>query len=137
MFKYFKKPCFKIKYWNLQVCSRNQAKSANSLKLDNYSTPPICRGLRISEFESNFFGIREYVFGPSFLITLDIKKNYFKSCQTVHKLHKHWANSVQANYDRRQSSWPNSSFSLEEVAMYLHRRVLWPSIFLIFIVWMN
>ena len=27
--------------------------------------------------------------------------------------------------------------SLEEVAVYVHRRVLWPSIFLIFIVWMN
>ena len=55
----------------------------------------------------------------------------------VHKLHKHWANSVQANCDWRQSSWPSSSLSLEEVVVYLHRRVLWPSIFLIFIVWMN
>ena len=25
-FKYFKKPCFKIKCWSLQVCSRNQAR---------------------------------------------------------------------------------------------------------------
>ena len=40
--------------------------------LDNFSTPPICRGLRISEFKYDFLGIREYVFGPSFLLTLDI-----------------------------------------------------------------
>ena len=37
MFKYFKKPRFKIKCWSFQVCSRNQAKSANSLKLDSWS----------------------------------------------------------------------------------------------------
>ena len=52
-------------------------------------------------------------------------------------MHKYWANSVQANCDRRRSSCPCSSLYLEEVAMYSHRRVLWPSIFLIFIVWMN
>ena len=38
----------------------------------------------------------------------------------VHKLHKYWANSVQANYDQRQSSWPSSSLSLKEVAVYLY-----------------
>ena len=64
-------------------------------------------------------------------------KDYFKGRQRVHKLHKHWVNSVQANCDRRQSSCPSLSLSLEEVAVYLHRRVLWPTIFLIFIVWMN
>ena len=36
------------------------------------STPPICRGLRISDFNSDFLGIREFVYGPSFLLTLDI-----------------------------------------------------------------
>ena len=56
---------------------------------------------------------------------------------TVHKLYKHWANSVQANCDQRQSSWPSSSLFLGEVAVYLYHRVLWPSIFLIFIVWTN
>ena len=40
--------------------------------LDSCSTPPICRGLRILEFKSDFLGIHEYVFGPSFLLTLDI-----------------------------------------------------------------
>ena len=48
-------------------------------------------------------------------------------------MHKHWENSVHANCDRRRSSYPSSSLSLEEVAVYLHRRVLWPSIFSIFI----
>ena len=55
----------------------------------------------------------------------------------MHKLHKHWANSVQTNYDQRQGSWPSSFLSLEEVAVYLHRRVLWPNIFLIFNMEMN
>ena len=105
--------------------------------VDSISTPLICRGLRISKFNYDFLGIRESVFGPSFLLTLDIEKDCFKSRKTVHKLHKHWANSIQANCDRRQGSWPSSSLSLEEVAVYLHCKVLWPSIFLIFIVWMH
>ena len=105
--------------------------------VDSFSTPPICRGLKISEFNFDFLGTREFVFRPSFLLTLDIYNDCFKSHKTVHKLHKHWANSVQANCDWRQGSWPSSSLSLEEVAVYLHRRVLWPSIFLIFIMWMN
>ena len=40
--------------------------------VDSFSVPPICRGLRISEFYSDFLRIRESVFGPSFLLTLDI-----------------------------------------------------------------
>ena len=40
--------------------------------VDTYSTPPICRGLRISYFNSDFLGIRESVYVPSFLLTLDI-----------------------------------------------------------------
>ena len=40
--------------------------------LNSFSTPSICQGLRISEFNSDFLRIREYVFGPSFLLTLDI-----------------------------------------------------------------
>ena len=40
--------------------------------LDSCLTPPICRGLRNSEFKYDFLGIREYVFGLSFLLTLDI-----------------------------------------------------------------
>ena len=40
--------------------------------VDTCSTLPICRGLRILEFNFDFLGIREYVFGPSFLLILDI-----------------------------------------------------------------
>ena len=40
--------------------------------VDSFSTPPICRDLRILEFKYDFLGIHEYVFGYSFLITLDI-----------------------------------------------------------------
>ena len=40
--------------------------------VDTCSTPPICRGLRISYFNSDFLRIRESVYGPSFLLTLDI-----------------------------------------------------------------
>ena len=40
--------------------------------VDTCSTPPIYRGLRISDFNSDFLGIRESVYGPSFLLTLDI-----------------------------------------------------------------
>ena len=105
--------------------------------LDSCSTPPICQGFRNSEFWYVFLGIREYVFGPYFLLTLEIQKNFFKGRQKLHKLCKYWANFVQANCDQKRSSCPSSSLSLEEVAVYMHRRVLWPSIFLIFIVWMN
>ena len=42
--------------------------------LDSCSTPAICRGLRFSEFQYDFLGIRECVFGPSFLLNLDIYK---------------------------------------------------------------
>ena len=40
--------------------------------VDSFSTPPICQGLRISESNSDFLGICESVFGPSFLLTLEI-----------------------------------------------------------------
>ena len=40
--------------------------------VDSCSTPPIYRGLRISDFNSDFLGIRESVYEFSFLLTLDI-----------------------------------------------------------------
>ena len=40
--------------------------------LDSCLTATICRGLRFSEFQSDFLRIRECVFGPSFLLNLDI-----------------------------------------------------------------
>ena len=40
--------------------------------VDSFSTPSICRGLKILEFKYDFLEIREYVFEPFFLLTLDI-----------------------------------------------------------------
>ena len=40
--------------------------------VDTCSTPLICRGLRTSYFNSDFLWIHESVYGPSFLLTLDI-----------------------------------------------------------------
>ena len=40
--------------------------------VDTCSTPPIWRGLRISDFNSDFLGIRETVYRYSFLLILDI-----------------------------------------------------------------
>ena len=40
--------------------------------VDSFSTPSICRGLRISESNSDFLGIREFFYGSFFLLTLDI-----------------------------------------------------------------
>ena len=69
-FKYFKKPRFKIKSVQeiKQECKFIKARQL----VDSFSTPPICRGLRISESNSDFLGIRESVYGSSFLLTLDI-----------------------------------------------------------------
>ena len=52
-----KQECKFIKAWQL---------------VDSFSTPPICWDLRISYFNSDFLGIHESVYGPSFLLTLDI-----------------------------------------------------------------
>ena len=40
--------------------------------VNSCSTPPIYRGLRIPEFNSDFLRICESVYGPFFLLTLDI-----------------------------------------------------------------
>ena len=99
--------------------SSKECKIIKSRQLvDTCSTPPICRGLRISDFNSDFLRICDSIYGPSFLLTLDIEKDCFKSRQMVHKLHKHWANSIQANCDRRQSSWPSSSLSWRSCCVF-------------------
>ena len=52
---------------------KQECKIIKALQLvDTCSTPPICRGLRILDFNSDFLGIRESVYGLSFLLTLDI-----------------------------------------------------------------
>ena len=57
LFKKSSKKCKFIKTWHM---------------LDSFSTPPICRGLRVLEFNYDFLGIRKSVFETSFLLTLDI-----------------------------------------------------------------
>ena len=53
--------------------SKQECKFIKARQLvDSFLTPPICRGLRISDFNSDFLGIRESIYGPSFLLTLDI-----------------------------------------------------------------
>ena len=44
----------------------------NRQLVDSFLTPPICRGLRILEFNYDFLRIHESVSGFSFLLTLDI-----------------------------------------------------------------
>ena len=62
-----------VEAFNLFKKSSKECKFIKTRQLLNScSTPPICRGLRILEFKYDFLGIREYVFGPSFLLTLDI-----------------------------------------------------------------
>ena len=51
-----------------QVCKFIKARQL----VDSFSTPSICRGLRISDFNYDFLGICESIYGPSFLLTLDI-----------------------------------------------------------------
>ena len=85
-------------------------------------------------FESVFHPIRDYMFELSFLKILDIYKDYFKGRQRWHKLHK-----CRANFCLYKL-WLKTEFalihlSLEEAAVFVQRRVLWPSNFMIFIVW--
>ena len=54
--------------------------------------------------------------------------------QRWHKLHKCWAKFCSSKL------WPKTKFALvhlsyEEVVIFVHRRVLWPRSFLIFIMW--
>ena len=86
-FKYFKKPRFKIK--SIQEI-KQECKFIKARQLvDSFSTPPICRGLRISESNSDFLGIRESVYGSSFLLTLTYKRivlraiKRYKSCTST------------------------------------------------------
>ena len=83
-------------------------------------------------FISDFTHIHVYVFRFSFLITLNISKDYFNGRLT-------WWNwmqrLLQAYCDRRQFALFH--LSLEEAVAFVCSRVLWPRSFLIFIVWMN
>ena len=89
---------------------------------------------KIQFFKTDFTPIREYVFRLSFLTILNIYKDYFESHQRLHKFHECETNSCSCKL------WPETEFalihlSLEEAAVFVHLRVLWPRNFLNFIVW--
>ena len=68
-----KKTSWKCKFIKArQLHLSSLRKLFQSSVLNSCSTPLICRGLRNSEFWFDFLGIRECVFGLSFLLTLDI-----------------------------------------------------------------
>ena len=83
--------------------------------------------IQISRFV--FHAYPSYLCRISFLITLDIYKDYFKGLRKVVTI------VVTCKL------WPMKSalvhLSLEEAAAFVHRRVLYLRSFLIFIVWMN
>ena len=97
------------------------------------------RWLSIEVYETQFFRavfhpILEYVFRLSFLITLNIYKDYVEGCQRLRKLHKCDAKSCSCKL------WPKTKLTLvhlsfEKVVVFVHHRVLWPRSFLIFIMW--
>ena len=87
-------------------------------------------------FRSVLTLINDCMFGLYFLTTLDIYKDHFKGYQRCHKLHKCEAKFYSCKL------WSETKFvlvlpSLEEAAAFVRRWVLWPSNFMVFIVWMN
>ena len=54
-------------------------------------------------FSSDFHPIRVYMFGLSFLTTLNIYKDYFKGHQRLHSCMSVKQSSVHANCDQRQN----------------------------------
>ena len=85
----------------------------------------------IQFFRANFTPIHEYVFRLSFLTTLNIYKDYFKGHQRLRRCEAKLCSC---------KLWLKTKFalihlSLEEAAVSVHLRVLWPRSFVIFIVW--
>ena len=102
--------------------------------LDSFSTDKLFVEIYEKQiFSSDFHPIREYVFRLSFLTTLNIYKDYFKSRQRLRECEAKFCS---------YKLWLETEFalvhlSLEEAAMFVRRWVLWSRSFLIFIVWMN
>ena len=88
----------------------------------------------IQFFRADFHQICGYMVGFSFLITLDIYKDYFKGCKRWHKLRECRAKFCSCKL------WSETKFdlvhlSLEEAVVFVHLRDLWPRSLLIFIEW--
>ena len=92
--------------------------------------------LYVKVYEIQFFGvdfhlIHWYMFGLSFLTTLNKYKDYFKGHQRLHECEAKFCSC---------KLWLETKFSLihlslEKATVFVHRRVLWPMSFLVFIVW--
>ena len=89
--------------------------------LDSFSTDKLFVEIYEKQiFSSDFHPIREYVFRFSFLTTLNIYKDYFKSRQRLRECEAKFCSC---------KLWPETEFalihiSLEEAAMFIDRRVL-------------
>ena len=111
-------------YRGLKNCEakNSTASSINTLFVEVY-------GIRV--FRAGFHPIRVYMFGLSFLTTLNIYKDYFKGRQKLRRCEAKFCSC---------KLWPKTEFalvhlSLEEAAVFVHCRVLWPRSFVIFIMW--
>ena len=89
--------------------------------LDNFSTDKLSIEIyEIQFFRADFTPIHKYVFRLSFLTTLNIYKDYFKGRQRLRKCETKLCSC---------KLWPKTEFALvhlsfEEVAVFVHRRVL-------------
>ena len=102
--------------------------------LDSFSTDKLSVEIYQKQiFSSDFHPIREYVFRLSFLTTLNIYKDYFKSRQRLRECEVKFCSC---------KLWSETEFalvhlSLEEATMFVRRWLLWPRSFVILIVLMN
>ena len=92
--------------------------------LDSYSIDNLYIEIYENQFfRSDFTHIRVYMFMLSFLITLNIYKDYFKGHHSGCK----WV-QLNAKVFHMHILWPETyalvHFSLEEIAMFVRRRVL-------------
>ena len=111
-----------IKVWKVAETRNSTTSSIDTLSVNVYG---------IKFFRANFHPIRVYMFGLSFLTTLNIYKDYFKGRQRLCK----WKTKFCSC-----KLWPEIEFALvylsfEEIVVFVHLRVLWPRSFVIFIVW--
>ena len=127
------KPCKSIQESSEEVLfikTRQKARQMYLLRFNIQSSTDSSTTVSIKNYEiqisrSIFHAYPSYVFRFSFLITLNIYKDYFKS-------HLTWCKGfIHAYYDWRQSTLFH--LSLEEATAFVSHMVLWPRSFLIFI----
>ena len=112
-----------IKVWQMYLSRFNiwsSIDSSTAVSIENY---------KFQIFRSIFHAYPNYVFRFYFLRTLGIFKDYFKGRQEVVAL-------VVICIWWLETIYPSSSFSWRSCCICTPK-VLWPTSFLIFIVWMN